>query len=72
LVFWGIWGGVQMFIPGLQMCTNEITIVGIFFFLNFEYGGANVTDLPKCFFFLVFPINVGTEYSNTNKIKLIK
>jgi hypothetical protein len=34
-----------MFIPGLQMCTNEITIVGIFFFSNFEYGGANVTDL---------------------------
>jgi hypothetical protein len=45
LVFWGIWGGVQMFISGLQMCTNEITIVGIYFFLNFEYGGANVTDL---------------------------
>jgi hypothetical protein len=34
-----------MFLSGLQMCTNEITIVGIFFFLNFEYGGANVTDL---------------------------
>jgi hypothetical protein len=47
LVFWGIWGGVQMFIPGLQMCTNERTIVGIFFFSNFEYGGANVTDLPS-------------------------
>jgi hypothetical protein len=41
-----------MFISGLQMCTNEITIVGIFFFKNFEYGGAIVTDLIWEFIFL--------------------
>ena len=29
-----------MFVSGLKMCTNEITIVGIFFVWNFEYGGA--------------------------------